>query len=60
MGDNDPIDVVDLTDRNMNILETPKLKIIGSLCLIDQDELDWKIIAIEQSFAKDHNIRDAY
>jgi len=47
LGDNDPIDVVDLTDRNMNILETPKLKIIGSLCLIDQDELDWKIIAIE-------------
>jgi inorganic pyrophosphatase len=34
-GDNDPIDIVDLTDRNMNIFDLPKLKIIGSLCLID-------------------------
>lgn len=44
----------------MNIFELPKLKIIGSLCLIDQDEMDWKILSIEESFAKNHNIRDAY
>lgn len=59
-GDNDPIDVVDLTDRDMSLFELPRLKIIGCLCLIDQDELDWKVLAIEESYAKDKNIRDAY
>ena len=57
MGDNDPLDLVDLTNRDMTMLERPRLKILGALCLIDQDELDWKILAIEEQFSKKHNIR---
>ena len=57
MGDNDPLDLVDLTNRDMTMLERPRLKIMGALCLIDQDELDWKILAIEEQFSKKHNIR---
>jgi len=34
-GDNDPLDVVDLTDRNMPLFCMPKLKILGCGCLID-------------------------
>ena len=36
----------------------PELKVIGSLCLIDLDELDWKLLCIERSYAKDMGIRD--
>ena len=57
VGDNDPLDVVDLTNRNMPLFELPRLKIIGSLCLIDQDELDWKLLALEESEAKRLGIR---
>lgn len=35
IGDNDPLDVVDLTPRVMSMMECPKLKILGALCLID-------------------------
>ena len=35
IGDNDPLDVVDLTSRDMHLYEMPQLKIIGCLCLID-------------------------
>ena len=59
IGDNDPLDVVDLTNRNMPLFELPKLKIIGSLCLIDQGELDWKLLAMEESEAKKFGIRNA-
>ena len=52
------MDVVDLTDRDMYLYEMPKLKIIGCLCLIDQGELDWKILAVDEEYAKDRKIRD--
>jgi len=58
IGDNDPIDVVDLTDRDMQMCEIPSLKVLGCLCLIDQNELDWKVLAMEESVAKDRGIRN--
>jgi len=58
VGDNDPLDVVDLSGRNMPLFELPRLKIIGSLCLIDQDELDWKLLALEEHEAKKLGIRN--
>ena len=57
-GDNDPIDVVDLTDKDMPLYHVPNLKVLGILCLIDQDELDWKVLAMDEAFAKDRGIRD--
>jgi len=57
MGDNDPLDLVDLTPRQMPLFERPRLKVLGALCLIDQDELDWKVLAIEESFSQEHGIR---
>ena len=57
-GDNDPLDIVDLTPRDMALLELPDLKVIGSLCFIDEGEIDWKLIAVEASYAKEHGIRD--
>ena len=50
---------MDLTDRDMPMFEVPSLKILGCICLIDQGELDWKIIAIDEAYAIDRKIRDA-
>ena len=57
-GDNDPIDIVDMTNRDMSMFEIPHMKVLGALCMIDEGELDWKILAVEESFAKLHGIRD--
>ena len=57
-GDNDPIDIVDLTNRDIAFFELPRLKVLGALCMIDEGELDWKIIALEEAYAKKFGIRD--
>ena len=36
----------------------PNLKVLGSLCLIDQGELDWKILTIDERAARELGIRD--
>ena len=44
-GDADPIDVVDIsTIRSMDVGSIAPAKILGSFCLIDEGEADWKII----------------
>ena len=45
-GDNDPLDVIDIGDSKSTIGMVYKVKILGILGMIDQDELDWKVIAI--------------
>ena len=59
MGDNDPLDVVDLTNIDAPFFSLPNLKVIGAVCLIDQGELDWKILALDEAYARDRKIRDA-
>ena len=34
------------------------MKVLGSLCLIDQGELDWKILAINADEAKERRIKN--
>jgi len=46
-GDNDPVDVIDIGTRRKSIGEVYKAKILGALALIDDNEADWKIIAID-------------
>lgn len=45
-GDNDPIDVCDIGSKVCKRGEVIKIKILGTLALIDEGETDWKIIAI--------------
>lgn len=45
-GDNDPLDVVEIGSTKVNTGDVIKVKILGSLALIDDGELDWKVIAI--------------
>ena len=48
MGDGDPLDVVEIGTKKLKIGKIYKVKILGSLCLVDKDEIDWKIIGINQ------------
>ena len=59
VGDNDPLDIVDMTPKDASMYSLPNLKVIGCVSLIDEGELDWKILALEESYAKEHGIRDA-
>lgn len=61
LGDNDPLDVVEVGSRVHQQGEISKVKILGALAMIDSGELDWKIIAIDaadQDAANINNIDD--
>ncbi|XP_050149091.1 soluble inorganic pyrophosphatase 6, chloroplastic-like isoform X2 [Malus sylvestris] len=45
-GDNDPVDVVEIGDSRRKIGEILKVKPLAALAMIDEGELDWKIVAI--------------
>ncbi|CAE7791707.1 PPA6 [Symbiodinium sp. CCMP2592] len=45
-GDNDPVDVVEIGSRTNFQGEISKVKVLGALAMIDDGELDWKILAI--------------
>ncbi|EFC35833.1 predicted protein [Naegleria gruberi] len=43
-GDNDPIDVVEISDVALEMGEVYKIKVFGILAMIDEGEMDWKVI----------------
>ncbi|XP_021287154.1 soluble inorganic pyrophosphatase 6, chloroplastic-like [Herrania umbratica] len=45
-GDNDPVDVVEIGESQRKIGEILKVKPLAALAMIDEGELDWKIVAI--------------
>ncbi|XP_077115255.1 inorganic pyrophosphatase [Ranitomeya variabilis] len=45
-GDNDPVDVCDIGTKVCERGEVIKVKILGTLALIDEGETDWKLIVI--------------
>jgi inorganic pyrophosphatase len=45
-GDNDPIDVFDISDISQHTGNIYNVKILGAYSLIDSNQTDWKIIAI--------------
>ncbi|AMD22408.1 HGR069Wp [Eremothecium sinecaudum] len=46
-GDNDPLDCCEIGSAIHSIGNVRRVKILGSLALIDDGELDWKIIVID-------------
>lgn len=62
-GDNDPLDVCEIGSNVCEIGDIKRVKILGSLALIDDGELDWKIIVIDTNdvLAESlHDINDVY
>ncbi|KVI10888.1 Inorganic pyrophosphatase, partial [Cynara cardunculus var. scolymus] len=45
-GDNDPVDVVEIGESHGKVGQLMKVKPLGCLAMIDEGELDWKIVAI--------------
>ena len=45
-GDNDPVDVVEIGSKALASGTVNKVKVLGVLAMIDDGELDWKVIAI--------------
>lgn len=46
-GDNDPLDVVEIGSQPLASGSVHKIKVLGVLAMIDDGELDWKVIAIK-------------
>mmetsp|Transcript_55007 Transcript_55007/g.87801 ORF Transcript_55007/g.87801 Transcript_55007/m.87801 type:complete len:396 (+) Transcript_55007:82-1269(+) len=58
-GDNDPVDVVELSDPSDFPLERGlivPIKVLGALGLIDEGEIDWKIIGLRANHPEIDNI----
>lgn len=47
LGDNDPVDVVEIGSKALAQGEISRVKVLGALAMIDDGELDWKVIAID-------------
>ncbi|KAM9314076.1 inorganic pyrophosphatase 2, mitochondrial [Pholidichthys leucotaenia] len=56
-GDNDPVDVCDIGAQVCCSGQVIQVKVLGILALIDEEEMDWKVIAIntQDPDAKDLN-----
>lgn len=55
-GDDDPIDICDLSKKMKQPGEVFRGKVLGSFCLIDQGEIDWKIFVIDQEESKERKV----
>ena len=51
-GDNDPIDLVDIGMGKKPMLAVADYTVLGCLGLIDEGEIDWKVLALEVGEAK--------
>ncbi|XP_039276037.1 inorganic pyrophosphatase, partial [Nilaparvata lugens] len=46
-GDNDPIDVIEIGRKKHKVGDIIQVKVLGALGLVDEGEMDWKVIAID-------------
>lgn len=46
-GDDDPIDIVDISEKVCTIGEVKQVKVLGVMAMIDEGETDWKLIGID-------------
>lgn len=56
-GDDDPIDLVELSDNAMKIGDIIKVRVLGSFGLIDQGEIDWKVFGLVENEAERLNVK---
>ena len=56
LGDDDPIDVVEIGSAALEMGTVTEVKALGVLAMIDDGELDWKVVAI----AKDDPLAEEY
>ncbi|KAK9506301.1 hypothetical protein O3M35_008260 [Rhynocoris fuscipes] len=58
LGDNDPIDILEIGSRIAKRGEVLQTKVLGCIALIDEGETDWKIISISKSDPLAESVND--
>jgi len=58
MGDNDPVDVVEIGSAALEMGSVTPVKPVGVYAMIDDGELDWKVIAISANDPKAADVND--
>ncbi|KAI0465444.1 hypothetical protein LJB42_000679 [Komagataella kurtzmanii] len=59
-GDNDPLDIIEVGSKVLEVGQVLRVKVLGSLALIDEGELDWKIITINTEDYHASDVNDIY
>ena len=49
-GDGDPVDVIELSPSIPKVGEILEVQVLGSMGLIDEGEMDWKVIVVDQEY----------
>lgn len=57
-GDNDPVDVVEIGSSALEQGGVYRVKVLGVFAMIDDGELDWKVIAINEADPKAALVND--
>lgn len=57
-GDNDPVDVVEIGSTQLAMGGMYPVKVLGCYAMIDDGELDWKVIAINEADPKAADVND--
>lgn len=55
IGDNDPLDCIDISNKVFYIGDVIETEVLGSFCLIDQGEIDFKVIVISKDYLQSVN-----
>lgn len=58
VGDNDPIDICDIGNKVCSYGEVIRVKVLGTLALIDEGETDWKVIVINTEDPEANELND--
>ena len=60
-GDNDPVDVVELSTTPLTVGSVHTVRVLGVLALIDEGETDWKLLAVNTAdplYSQLHSVAD--
>jgi len=57
-GDNDPVDVVEISETSYKTGEIKQVKILGVWAMIDEGETDWKVLVVDVNHPKADHLND--
>jgi len=57
-GDNDPVDVLQINKRPCEMGEVYKVKVLGTLAMVDDGETDWKMIVADVNDPATKDLKD--
>jgi len=57
-GDGDPLDIVEISGDILKPFEVYKVRVLGSLMLIDSGEVDWKVLGVNVDSSFNKEVKD--